>query len=188
MLVKRLAEQNEGQALGVSVMLQFLPMLVLGAWAGALADQRNRRRLTIATQSVLAIQALTLTVVDFSGHASLPIVYALTLVLGIASAIDNPARRGLVLELVDKANISNAMSINTATMTGSRVFGPALGMAGDLVRNGVVLPRQRLVLRGRDRRPVVDGPDQTADRTTSAAPHGRCAKDWRSSGRTNGCA
>jgi MFS family permease len=53
-------------------------------------------------------------------------VYALTFVLGVASAIDNPARRGLVLELVEPENISNAMSLNTAVMTGSRVFGPAL--------------------------------------------------------------
>lgn len=127
LLVARLApEETRGTALGVSVMLQFLPMLLLGAWAGAFADQRNRRRLTIATQSALALQAIALTIVDFSGRASLPIVYVLALFLGIAGAIDNPARRGLVVELVEEEDISNALSLNTAVMTGSRIFGPAL--------------------------------------------------------------
>lgn len=127
LLVARLApEETRGTALGVAVMLQFLPMLVLGAWAGAYADQRDRRRLTIATQSLLALQAVALTVVDLAGWANLPIVYLLALFLGIAGAIDNPARRGLVVELVDEDDISNALSLNTAVMTGSRIFGPAL--------------------------------------------------------------
>lgn len=126
LLVARLAPDHKGQALGFAVMLQFLPMLLLGAWAGAFADQRNRRRLTIITQTALTLQALALTVLDFSGHASLGLVYALSLVLGIANAIDNPARRGIVLELVDSEHLTNAMSLNTAVMTGSRIFGPAL--------------------------------------------------------------
>lgn len=107
-------------------MLQFLPMLLLGAWAGAFADQRNRRRLTIITQSTLTLQAFVLTVLDFSGHATLGIVYVLSLVLGVANAIDNPARRGIVIELVDREHLANALSLNTAVMTGSRIFGPAL--------------------------------------------------------------
>lgn len=126
LLVARLAPEYKGQALGIALMLQFLPMLVLGAWAGAFADQRNRRRVTIATQSVLTAQAAVLTVLDFSGLATLPAVYLLSLVLGIAGAIDNPARRGIVLELVDDEHLTNAMALNTAVMTGSRIFGPAL--------------------------------------------------------------
>jgi predicted MFS family arabinose efflux permease len=49
--------------------------------------------------------------------------------LGVANAFDNPARRGLVVELVPAEDISNAVSLNTAVMTGSRVFGPALAAA-----------------------------------------------------------
>jgi MFS family permease len=127
LLVARLAPaSSRGTALGLAVMLQFLPMLLLGAWAGAFADQRNRRRLTIITQSLLAAQAIAIAVLDFSGRATLPVVYLLALFLGIAGAIDNPARRGLVVELVDPEDIGNAVSLNTAVMTGSRIFGPAL--------------------------------------------------------------
>ena len=69
--------------LGVTVALQFLPMLVLGAWAGAVADRRDKRTMAIVTQAALAIQALTLGALDMTGAINLPIVYVLSFVLGI---------------------------------------------------------------------------------------------------------
>ena len=56
----------------------------------------------------------------------MPVVWTLTLIVGVLGAFENPARRGLVTELVEPADISNATSLNTAVMTGSRIFGPAL--------------------------------------------------------------
>ncbi len=123
-LVYRLS--GEGTSIGLVLACQFVPLLVLGPWAGVLADRTNRRRLTIATQTGMAVQALLLGVLDLSGLVSLPLVYVFALVLGILSAVDNPARRGLVTELVDDEDIPNALSLNTAVMTGARVFGPAL--------------------------------------------------------------
>ena len=72
---------------------------------------------------------MVLAALDFAGAASVGAIYVLSLVLGVVNAFDNPARRGLVAELVPPADISNAMSLNTAVMTGSRVFGPALAAA-----------------------------------------------------------
>ena len=120
---------NRATDSGLNAMFQFLPMLLLGAWAGGLADRFDRRRVTICTQSALGLQALLLAGVDAAGHATLPVVYSLSLVLGIANAIDNPARRGLVTQLVPPHEISNAMSLNTTVMTGSRIVGPALAAA-----------------------------------------------------------
>ena len=117
---------GEATSVGISVAFQFLPMLLLGAWAGALADAVDRRRMAILTQSLLAAQALALGVLDLSGVINLPIIYALSLVLGIVNAFDNPARRALVTELVEPQDIPNATSLNTAVMTGSRIAGPAL--------------------------------------------------------------
>lgn len=111
---------------GLNVLFQFLPMLLLGAWAGGFADRHDRRTVTIWTQSALLLQAVLLAAADFANVVSLPVVYALSLVLGIANAIDNPSRRGLVTELVEPSEIPNAMSLNTTVMTGSRIFGPAL--------------------------------------------------------------
>ena len=117
---------NRATDAGWNTMFQFLPMLLLGAWAGGFADRHDRRTITMWTQFALLIQAALLAAADFGGFATLPMIYTLSLILGIANAIDNPSRRGLVTELVEPAEISNAMSLNTTVMTGSRVFGPAL--------------------------------------------------------------
>ncbi len=129
LLVYRLT--GEATSVGITLALQMLPMLLLGAWAGVIADGRDRRTMAIVTQSALAAQALMLGAIDFAGWANLPVVYTLSLVLGVVNAFDNPARRGLVTELVPTIDIPNATSLNTAVMTGSRIFGPAL--AGVLV-------------------------------------------------------
>lgn len=124
LVVRRLG--GTGVELGLILMFQFLPMLLFGLMAGAYADRVNRRRLTIITQSAMAVQALALAVVDFAGHATIPFAYGVSLVLGVLGAIDNPARRGMVTELVDEPDLPNALSLNTAVMTGSRIFGPSL--------------------------------------------------------------
>jgi MFS family permease len=106
--------------------MQFLPMLVLGLWAGALADRFDRRRLVIMTQAGMGFQAILLGLLDLTGVVTIPAVYGLSLVLGVLGALDNPARRGLATELVDRPDLTNVMSLNTSVMTGSRIFGPAL--------------------------------------------------------------
>jgi len=112
--------------LGINAALQFLPMLLLGAWAGAFADRFDRRQTTVITQSLLALQAIVLGICDVAGVISVELVFILTAILGVVGAIDNPSRRGLVTELVPPNEIGNAMSLNTAVMTGSRIFGPAI--------------------------------------------------------------
>jgi MFS family permease len=111
---------------GINLLCQFLPMLLLGSWAGAVADRRDKRRMAILTQALMAAQALVLGVLTLAGWTNLGVLYGLSLVLGILGAFDNPARRGFVIELVEPHEISNAVSLNTAVMTGSRIVGPAL--------------------------------------------------------------
>jgi MFS family permease len=103
--------------------------------------------------------------------ANVPLVYALSLGLGFLNAFDNPARRGFVTELVDEHEITNAVSLNTAVMTGSRIFGPAiaallvgpLGTGWLFVANGVSYAAIIVVLLAIDR---------SALRTPPLAPPG----------------
>jgi MFS family permease len=120
--------------LGLNAMFQFLPMLVLGVWAGGFADQRNRRVVTVWTQSTMGVLAVLLGVVVLADAVSLWFVFLTSFALGVANAIDNPSRRGLVTELVEPSEISNAMALNTTVMTGSRIVGPAVaaGLIGPL--------------------------------------------------------
>lgn len=124
LLVYRLTDS--ATAVGITWALQFLPMLVFGVWAGAVADRRDRRRMAILTQGGQAVQALVLGALDLVGLINVPLIYAMALVLGVVNTLDNPARRGFVTELVAPEDIGNAMALNTAVMTGSRIVGPAL--------------------------------------------------------------
>ena len=123
-VVDRLTQSTT--AIGVLTALQFGPLLVIGAWAGSLSDRVNRHRVVLITQSLMAVQAVLLALAHVAGTLTLGFVYAATLMLGIVSALDNPSRRGFLTELVAPEEISNAMSLNTAAMTGSRIFGPAI--------------------------------------------------------------
>jgi MFS family permease len=59
-------------------------------------------------------------------HPSVVAIYAVAMLGGVATAFDNPARRAYVVEMVPEANVQNAVSLNSALMTGARVVGPAL--------------------------------------------------------------
>src|SRR5262245_53334873 len=123
-LVDRLTGKTT--AIGILSALQFGPMLFLGAYAGAIADRFDRRRMTMLTQSGLALQAIALAILDLTDTITIEWIYGLTLVLGIIAAFDNPARRGFVTELVPEEQIPNAVALNTAVMTSSRIFGQAI--------------------------------------------------------------
>jgi MFS family permease len=126
--VSLLVYERTGKAtdVGITLLCQFLPMLALGVWAGAIADRVDKRKMTMLTQSGQAALAILLGLLALAGWASLPVIYLLSLANGVVQAMDNPARRGFVIELVEPRHISNVVSLNTAVMTGSRIFGPAL--------------------------------------------------------------
>jgi len=122
---------DDGVALGLVVALQFLPMLVLGPWTGLLADRVDRHRLMIGTQIAFTALAVAFSVVTLTGRTTVAAMYVLSAVFGIITAVDNPARRVLVAELVGPEDVPNAVGLNSALMTGSRVVGPAA--AGALI-------------------------------------------------------
>jgi MFS family permease len=129
LLVLRLTDS--GYALGALAAAQFGPVLLIGAFAGLVADRSDKRRLLMIVQALAMVQSLALAILGFMAHPPLLAIYVVAVFSGIAMAFDNPARRSFVVELVPEENLQNAVSLNSALMTGSRVFGPAL--AGLLV-------------------------------------------------------
>lgn len=128
---------GSGVALGLVSALQFLPMLVLGAWAGVLADRLDKRRLLVVTQALMGLLALALGTVTLTGQVRLWMVYLLALLLGLVTAVDNPARQSFVMEMVGRRQVTNAVSLNSAVFTGARVVGPAIaGLLITLVGTG----------------------------------------------------
>jgi MFS family permease len=122
---------NDAVAVGITMSLQLGPQLLLVPWSGLIADRFDRRKLLIATQSAMAVLGLALGLMVVFGVAELWHVYAFALALGVASAIDAPARQAFVSELVSEKNLPNAVSLNSASFNGARLFGPAV--AGLLV-------------------------------------------------------
>ncbi len=120
---------DSGVAVGVLSAFQFGPVLLLGAWAGVVADRSDRRRLLLTVQSVNMAQSFALAALAFTGRPPVAALYALALVGGVCMAFENPARRSLVVEMVAPERINNAVALNSAVMTLSRVIGPALAGA-----------------------------------------------------------
>lgn len=117
---------DSGVALGLLAVAQFGPVLFLGAFAGLIADRSDKRKLLLLVQSFAMVQSFCLAALVFTGHPPVAAVYGVALLGGFAIAFDNPARRSFVVEMVPEDDIGNAVSLNSALMTGSRVVGPAL--------------------------------------------------------------
>ncbi|MFH7333929.1 MFS transporter [Streptomyces sp. KHY 26] len=116
---------NSGSAVGVVTALQFLPQTLFGLTGGVLADRYPKRRLLLITQTSMAGQSLLLGLLTITGAVNLWAVYALALSLGIATAVDSPARNAFVSELVGRDRVPAAVSLNSAQFNVARVLGPA---------------------------------------------------------------
>ena len=116
---------GSGLGLGLVTALQWLPVLMFGAWAGVLADRFEKRKLLIFTNVCGGVLSLALGVLTITGVVTLWIVIVVALALGLVTAIDNPARQTFTLEMVGRSRLTNAVSLNTATFTTARVMGPA---------------------------------------------------------------
>ncbi len=117
---------GSGVDLGLVSAFAFLPVLIFGAPAGLIADRIQKRRLLLVTQSLLALQALTLGILTQLGVVRLPMVYGLALVMGFVNAIDNPARQSFVEQMVGKEKVQNAVSLNSVVMNAARAIGPGI--------------------------------------------------------------
>ena len=122
---------SSGLSVGLISACQFGPILLLSAWAGAVADRSDKRKLLFVTQGLEMMQSCGLAVLAFSPRPPLAGVYALAVFGGILLAFDNPLRRSFVSEMVRAEDVPNAVVLYNMIVNISRVFGPAL--AGLLV-------------------------------------------------------
>lgn len=110
---------------GLIGVAQFLPMLVFTLFAGAFIDRFPRRRLLIATQSLLMAQALALALLTFFHYEEYWLLLLLCALLGFTTTIDMPARLAFYMDLVGKEDIMNAVSLNSTIVNLARIVGPA---------------------------------------------------------------
>jgi MFS family permease len=122
---------HSATTLGLIVALQTLPVLLLGPYGGVIADRVDKRRLMVALQMLMGVQALVLGVLTVTGAVQLWEIGALALLLGLNNAFENPARQSFMLEMVGPESLRNAVSLNSVLVNVARVIGPAV--AGVLI-------------------------------------------------------
>jgi MFS family permease len=116
---------GNGLSVGVTAALQFLPIMLFGAWGGLLADRVSKRRLLTVTQSLMALPALALWLLTVHGSIEVWMVYALVFARGAVTAVDNPARQSFAIEMVGPDHLVNAVALNSVIVHTARILGPA---------------------------------------------------------------
>jgi predicted MFS family arabinose efflux permease len=124
--------------LGLIGTLQFAPILLFSIVTGAIADRLPKRRLLVVTNLTLALLALVLAALVVSGRVRYWHVGVVAVLAGLAQTVDGPARQSLMAELVGKADLVNAVALNSAAFNAARIVGPAVG--GLLIARFGVVP------------------------------------------------
>lgn len=136
---------GSGVALGFTVALQFVPMLLFGMWGGLLADRLDKRRLLVATQVAGGLLAVALWALVATGAVELWMVYVFAFLLGLVTMVDMPTRQSFVIEMVGPDEVPNAVGLNSAMFNTGRILGPAaagvtiasFGIAPAFLLNGI---------------------------------------------------
>ena len=113
--------------LGITMFATQFPSFLLSLYGGIISDRYDRYKIMLITQTAAMIQAILLTVLMLTNHQAVWSILTLSVILGIVNAFDMPARQPLVHEIIhDKADLPNALALNSSMVNLARVIGPAM--------------------------------------------------------------
>jgi MFS family permease len=136
---------NSSFLLGVVGFLATIPVFILSVFGGVLADRTNKRNILICTQGAFMFLAILLAVLTQFKLITTWQIMSIALLNGVIMAFDAPARQSIVVELVGKNHLFNAIALNSVAFNSSRIIGPAIagvlvsiiGMSGCFYLNAV---------------------------------------------------
>ena len=109
-----------------------IPTFLVAPFAGVWVDRLNRRQLLVWTQTASMAQSLALAALTFSGHITIPWILILSVTQGLINGFDMPGRQSFMVQMVeDRADLGNAIAINSSMVNIARLIGPSL--AGMLI-------------------------------------------------------
>ncbi len=118
---------HSASMIGFAVFAQQFPAFLFSLFGGVIADRYPRYKILLVTQTASMIQAILLAVLILTNHYVIWEILTLSAILGTINAFDVPARQPMVHEMVDdKADLANAISLNSAMVNLARLIGPAL--------------------------------------------------------------
>jgi MFS family permease len=125
--------------LGLIAFSSEIPNFILAPFTGVLTDRFNRLRIMIFAQSLFLLQSLSMALLVLLGFIEVWHIFTLSILFGIISAFEAPARQSLVVDLIEKQeDLGNAIALNSALFNGARLIGPAIaGITIALVGEGV---------------------------------------------------
>jgi MFS family permease len=124
--IRILTGEPDPLALGGIGLARIVPVVLFSFIGGPVADTFNRRRILFFTQSVMALVALTLAVLTFTGRITIWYIYALTAIQATAQAFDAPARQAMIPSIVPVKDLPNAFSLSSIAQNTGAIIGPAL--------------------------------------------------------------
>ena len=116
---------HSSTCVGVTMALQYLPILALGLHAGGVADRLPKRRILLTTGTLNAVATAALAVITIAGAVRPAEVYAFAFASGLVFAFDAPARQAFVAEVVPAGRLRAAIALNSAVFQSTRLIGPA---------------------------------------------------------------
>jgi MFS family permease len=116
------------QVLGLGTLgaVRILPIFLFAMFGGLLADRHDRRLLIIWAQILAGLSTLILTILTFTGHITVPLLYIFTAINVAISAFDEPAQTALYPELVPLEHLPNAATLYSLLWDTGTITGPAL--------------------------------------------------------------
>jgi MFS family permease len=120
---------NSPFLVGLVVSIGSMPILLLSLPAGLLADRVPKLRLVTIMQTVMLLEATALWLLSWTHHITIGWLLVLAAVNGIASAFEIPARQAMIVELVGREDLHDAIALNSSGFNLARVIGPAAGAA-----------------------------------------------------------
>ena len=124
--IRILTGEPQPLALGGIGLARILPVIFFSFLGGPVADTLNRRRILFVTQSAMALVALVLALLTFTGHITIWYIYLLTAIQASAVAFDGPARQAMIPNIVPAEDLPSAFSMSSIAMNTGSIIGPAL--------------------------------------------------------------
>ena len=113
--------------LGIVFMLNSLPIFLFAIYAGSLADRIPKIRIFTVTSWFSLLSSLILAVMLFRGPVHIAYLMVFAFLWGLSTTFEMPARQTLMVELVGKKDLVNAIALNSAMVNSTRIIGPAIG-------------------------------------------------------------
>lgn len=120
---------NSAFVVGLVSAAASLPILFFSLYAGVIVDRRDKLRLVMWAQVLLSIEAVVLWWLVWSGWITIPLLVALAFINGLISAVEIPARQSMIVDLVGKEDVLDAIALNSGGFNLARIIGPSIAAA-----------------------------------------------------------